>query len=149
MNKSSINLELNNHTKDLIDWKAKFGGKYPDLGITFNEENWYKNWNNNKIYYLHIGGTSTLYTTYAIRIELNVDDDKVRIVLAVTSSIRCWKKLEQTGFTRVYNDFKFEYLEEAFKYILEARHIVWQQEEYVQKSIGLAVRKCEAIKDMF
>lgn len=147
MNKSNINIELNNHFKELIDWKAKFGGKYPNLGTTFHEDNWYKNWNN-KIYYLSIGGTSTLYTTYNVRIELNTDDDKVRIVLAVTSDIRCWKKLEQTGFTRTYDDFKFEYLESAFKYILEARHIVWQQEEYVQKSVGLAVRKCEAIKDI-
>ena len=149
MNKSSINIELNNHTKNLIDWKAKFGGKYPNLGIIFNEDSWNKNWNNNKIHYLYIGGTSTLYTSYSIRIELNIDDDKVRIVLAVTNDITCWKKPEQTGFTRVFDDFKFEYLEAVFKYILEARHIVWQQEEYVQKSIGLAVRKCEAIKDMF
>lgn len=150
MNATDINIELNNHTKELEEWNKKFKDQYSNFTTIFDVTAWQKAWPDHLDYkYVYIGFTSTIYTKFYVYVELHNNDDRVYVRVEVDSCIQCWKKLKRTGYTRKYDDFKFEYVDQAFRYIKEIRHIIFQKEELVQKSIGIAVRQCEAIKDQY
>lgn len=148
MNVTDINIELNNHTKELEEWKEKLKA---NVNTKFDVGFWRRAWPDNLNYkYVYIGTISTTYTSFHVYVELHNDvDDRVYVRVEVETSIQCWKKLKRAGYTRKYNDFKFEYIDQAFRYIKEIKHIIFQKEELVQKSIGIAVRQCEAIKDQY
>lgn len=149
MNVTDINIELNNHTKELEEWKEKFKNQC-NISTKFDSESWHRAWPDTLAFkYIYIGFISTTYTSFNVLVELHDNDDRVYVKVEVDTNIQCWKKLKRAGYTRKYNDFKFEYVDQAFRYIKDIKHIIFQKEELVQKSIGIAVRQCDAIKDQY
>lgn len=138
-----MNMIINDIHKDLYKYKPileQYGVKLP-ANFEFKNYSWR---NTSEIELCRI---YTNLNVIDVRIIQRKDEEKFKIICDVTDRRGFYENFKQLGSTKIYTEYKFEYILQWFKYVKQITHLICQTEDYVQKTVSNNIRKGIIFKD--